>query len=140
MEVGMSAVEGQGRHRHSQRSGDLETELAWLLCEGMERFTADVRAPSELGHKDGSINESPLARTALASARDQDRHRRRVGCIAPQSEESRRLGHLIMEALSTSVWVPGSRYTASAILLIDGVAITGMDAFLRGKVIQFRRA
>ena len=39
--------------------------------------------------------------------------------------------------MSTSIWVPGCRYTASAILLIDAVAITGVDAFLRGKIIQF---
>jgi hypothetical protein len=42
--------------------------------------------------------------------------------------------------VSTSIWVPGCRYTASAILLIDAVAITGVDAFLRGKIIQFRQA
>jgi hypothetical protein len=46
----------------------------------------------------------------------------------------------VAPAVSTSIWVPGSRYTASAILLIDAVAITGVDAFLRGKIIQFRRA
>lgn len=46
----------------------------------------------------------------------------------------------VAPAVSTGIWVPGSRYTASAILLIDAVAVTGVDAFLRGKIIQFRRA
>lgn len=34
-------------------------------------------------------------------------------------------------ATSTDVWVPGSRYTASAILLIDAIAMAGADALLR---------
>ena len=46
----------------------------------------------------------------------------------------------VAPAVSTDIWVPGSRYTASAILLIDAVAITGVDAYLRAKTIQFRRA
>jgi hypothetical protein len=43
-------------------------------------------------------------------------------------------------ATSTDVWVPGSRYTASAILLIDAIAIAGVDAFLRRTNIHPRRA
>jgi hypothetical protein len=43
-------------------------------------------------------------------------------------------------ATSTDIWVPGSRYTASAILLIDAVAIAGVDAFLRRTNISLRRA
>jgi hypothetical protein len=43
-------------------------------------------------------------------------------------------------ATSTDVWVPGSRYTASAILLIDAIAIAGVDAFLRRTSIHPRRA
>jgi hypothetical protein len=34
-------------------------------------------------------------------------------------------------AASSDVWVPGSRYTASAILLVDAIAVVGVDAFLR---------
>jgi hypothetical protein len=34
-------------------------------------------------------------------------------------------------AASSDLWLPGSRYTASAILLIDGIVIAGVDAFLR---------
>jgi hypothetical protein len=43
-------------------------------------------------------------------------------------------------ATSSEIWVPGSRYTASAILLIDGIAIVGVDAFLRRTDIPLRRA
>ena len=43
-------------------------------------------------------------------------------------------------ATSTDIWVPGSRYTTSAILLIDGIAIAGVDAFLRRTDIPLRRA
>jgi hypothetical protein len=43
-------------------------------------------------------------------------------------------------AASSDIWVPGSRYTASAILLIDGIAIAGVDAFLRRTNISRRRA
>jgi hypothetical protein len=37
----------------------------------------------------------------------------------------------VAPAVSTATWVPGSRYTTSAILLIDGIAIVGVDAFVR---------
>jgi hypothetical protein len=37
----------------------------------------------------------------------------------------------VPDAASTGLWLPGSRYTTSAILLIDGIAIVGVDAFLR---------
>jgi hypothetical protein len=37
-------------------------------------------------------------------------------------------------------WVPGSRYTASAVLLIDVIAIAGVDAFLRGGNARLWRA
>jgi hypothetical protein len=43
-------------------------------------------------------------------------------------------------ATSTNIWVPGSRYTTSAILLIDGIAIAGVDAFLRRTDISLRPA
>jgi hypothetical protein len=46
----------------------------------------------------------------------------------------------VAPAMSNAIWVPGSRYTASAILLIDAVAITGVDAYLRAKTIPFRQA
>jgi hypothetical protein len=46
----------------------------------------------------------------------------------------------VAPAVSTGIWVPGSRYTTSAILLIDGIAIAGVDAFLCRRNIQFRRA
>jgi hypothetical protein len=41
-------------------------------------------------------------------------------------------------AVSSDVWVPGSRYTASAILLIDAIAVVGVDAFLRRPDIRRR--
>jgi hypothetical protein len=37
----------------------------------------------------------------------------------------------VASAASTDLWVPGSRYTASAILLIEAIAIVGADARLR---------
>jgi hypothetical protein len=37
----------------------------------------------------------------------------------------------VAPAPSTALWVPGSRYTTSAVLLIDVVAIAGVDAWLR---------
>jgi hypothetical protein len=37
----------------------------------------------------------------------------------------------VASAASTDLWVPGSRYTASAILLIEATAIVGVDARLR---------
>lgn len=43
-------------------------------------------------------------------------------------------------ATSSDIWVPGSRYTISAILLIDAIAIAGVDAFLRRPNISLRRA
>jgi hypothetical protein len=46
----------------------------------------------------------------------------------------------VAPAASTSTWVPGSRYTASAILLIDVIAIAGIDAFLRGGTARLWRA
>jgi hypothetical protein len=39
--------------------------------------------------------------------------------------------HLVGPAPSTALWVPGSRYTASAILLIDAIAIVGIDGAFR---------
>ncbi|HEY7145421.1 MAG TPA: hypothetical protein VH637_14355 [Streptosporangiaceae bacterium] len=41
---------------------------------------------------------------------------------------------------STSLWVPGSRYTASAILMIDQLAIAGADALLRRRPASLPRA
>jgi hypothetical protein len=46
----------------------------------------------------------------------------------------------VAPAVSTGTWVPGSRYTASAILLIDVIAIAGVDAFLRGGNTRLWRA
>jgi hypothetical protein len=43
-------------------------------------------------------------------------------------------------ATSSDIWVPGSRYTTSAILLIDAIAIVGVDAFLRRTNIHPGRA
>jgi hypothetical protein len=46
----------------------------------------------------------------------------------------------VAPAASSTIWVPGSRYTASAILLIDGLAIVGVDAYLRRAADGQRRA
>ncbi len=42
-------------------------------------------------------------------------------------------------AVGDARWVPGSRYTTSAILLIDVIAIAGVDAFLRRSDVRVRR-
>jgi hypothetical protein len=39
----------------------------------------------------------------------------------------------VAPSLATGIWVPGSRYTTSAILMIDGIAIAAVDAVLRAR-------
>lgn len=49
------------------------------------------------------------------------------------------LRYWVGPAASDTRWVPGSRYTTSAILLIDVIAIAGVDAYLRRSQARVRR-